>query len=134
MTDQNVLQEFWYGLEDKQRVDILQNCHEEYDKFLLGKPFDQEFVKSCFKICNEKFIKCASKGNLELVKIYIQLGADIHARYDWALRYAAEKGHLNVVMYLVRLGADIHAIDNYALRWASNYCHTEVVAYLKSLS
>ena len=134
MANSEILKEFWYDLTDEERDIILNNCFEEYDRFLQGKEFDVEVVKRCFKIDNQKFVKCAKEGNLELIKICIQLGVSIHTEDDCALRWAAGRGYLEVVKYLVEQGANIHADDEGALRWASENGHTRVVEYLKSLS
>jgi len=164
MSNPEILKEFWYDLTDDQRSVILNDCFEEYDKFLMGKEFDVEVVKRHCKIGDEKFIEYAENGNLELVKIYVQLGAninicggyslrysavngymgvvrylvehgaDIHSMDDCALKWASVKGHLEIVKYLVEHGANVHAEDDYALRWAIKSNRTEVVEYLKSLS
>uniref|UniRef100_A0A6G6AE34 Ankyrin repeat-containing protein n=1 Tax=Borely moumouvirus TaxID=2712067 RepID=A0A6G6AE34_9VIRU len=60
----------------------------------------------------------------------ISVGINIHADYDYPLRWASENGHLEVVKYLIEKGADIHADNDYAIRWASQYGHLEVVKYL----
>ena len=48
-----------------------------------------------------------------------------------ALNWASAKGHLDVVRLLLEHGADVHARDNYALRWASDNGHLNVVSLLK---
>ena len=50
---------------------------------------------------------------------------------NYALRWNAENGHLDVVKLLIEKGADIHAENDYALRWSAKYCHLEVVNLLK---
>ena len=127
MPNKIILKEFWHDLTDDERNIILTNCHTEYDNFLQGKPFNQELVNKYFKVDSLKFMNCAERGKLELVKTYIQLGADIHADDDDALRWASSGGHLSVVKYLVECGANIHANKDCALRWLLN------VVILKSL-
>ena len=39
-------------------------------------------------------------GHLEFVKYLVEQGADIHAEYDFALKYARKNKHLEVVKYL----------------------------------
>jgi len=69
--------------------------------------------------------------HLEVVKVLLEKGADAHAQNDGALRWASEKGHLEVVKLLLDAGADVHADDDVALRWASTKGHLEVVELLK---
>jgi len=130
MSDPKILKEFWYDLTDDQRNAILQNCHEEYDNFLQGKPFNQEFVRKYFKVIDEKFRRHIKEGSLEFVKMDIQLGVDIHADDDLALQTAAKKGHLEIVNYLLDYGSDVHVGDDYALKWAASCGHLSVVKCL----
>jgi len=130
MPNKIILKEFWHDLTDDERNIILTNCHTEYDKFLQGKPFNPELVNQYFKVDNQKFIRQAQKGNLELVKIYIQLGANIHTEDDYALQLSSRNGHLKVVKYLIKQGANIHANNDYALRLAAQYGNLSVVKYL----
>jgi len=39
-------------------------------------------------------------GHVEVVKVLLGAGADVHANYDEALRYASRKGHVEVVNLL----------------------------------
>ena len=82
---------------------------------------------------NEKLIDASKTGDLSSVKYLIEMGADVHVRYYWALGRAAERGHLDVVKYLIENGADVHADDDYVLRWASRNGHLDVVKYLESV-
>ena len=80
----------------------------------------------------------------EAVTLAIQAGADVHAKNDYALRYASMYGNLPVVKVLVKAGADVHAADDdalrsasashadndYALRRASMYGHLSIVKVL----
>lgn len=63
-------------------------------------------------------------------KMLLKKGADIHAGYDSALRWAAKNGHLEISKFLVENGADVCAYDNYALRVAFENGHTDIVKYL----
>jgi len=72
----------------------------------------------------------AGNCHLEVVKYLVEQGADIHARDDSALQLAAANGELEVVKYLVENGADIHACDDSALQFAALNCHLETVKYL----
>ena len=52
-------------------------------------------------------------GNLEIVKYFIEKGADIHNQHNQALRIASEHGHVDVVKYLVENKTDMQSGDNY---------------------
>jgi len=60
----------------------------------------------------------------------INEGADVHARNDYALRWAANKGHADTVAMLLDRGADVHAGNDCALRWAAGNGHADTVALL----
>ena len=88
-------------------------------------------------------IQSATNENLEIVKILVEAGADIHANYDDALRNGIN--NLEIVRYLVEKGADINAeggyqednggtyFYNHILRVAVQVKNVEVVKYLTSL-
>ena len=76
--------------------------------------------------------RCASCGNLEVVKYLVNKGGDIHTYGDYALRFSSSYGHLEVVKFLVSQGADIHAVEDCALRWSARTGHLEVVKFLVS--
>jgi len=70
--------------------------------------------------------------DVEVFKVIVRQGADIHADDDLALQWAAENGHLEVVKYLVDQGTDIHADSDHALQLAAENGHMEVVEYLEN--
>ena len=55
------------------------------------------------KDLNKLLIESAENGKLDLVKISLSNGADIHTLDDRALRYSSENGHIEVVKYLKSL-------------------------------
>ncbi len=69
-------------------------------------------------------------GYEKVVELLLKAGADVHADNDYALRWASENGHEKVVKLLLKAGADVHADDDYALRLASIYGHKKVVELL----
>ena len=81
----------------------------------------------------------AIKGNLEIVRFLIEVGADIHLKnkYGWtALTEAAGNGHLDTVKLLVESGINIDQQDrfgNTALMWARLNGHFDVVKCLINL-
>lgn len=76
-------------------------------------------------------IWAARRGHLGLVKVLLELGADIHIEDEIALRWAAANGHTEVVKLLVESGANIQAnsvltlLRIYVGKWG------EAVDYLK---
>ena len=69
-------------------------------------------------------------GRTEIVKLLLDHGADLHAWYDFALRYAADDGHTDTVKLLLDRGAKIHADNDQALYLAAEYGNTETVKLL----
>ena len=80
---------------------------------------------------NDMLRKCAEFGFLDGVKIALERGADIHADYDYALRWASRKGHTDVVELLLKNGADVHVDNDNALKIASDAGYTNIVELLK---
>src|SRR5581483_2343648 len=77
---------------------------------------------------NNYAVRLASlRGHLSTVQYLASIGADIHASNDNAISWASSSGHLSTVQYLISVGLDIHADDNYAVRWASFYGHLSTV-------
>ncbi|OGN65848.1 MAG: hypothetical protein A2888_03340 [Chlamydiae bacterium RIFCSPLOWO2_01_FULL_28_7] len=85
---------------------------------------------------NTAFKKAAKLGNIDAIKILLNLGAQIdHVDNDGitALMTAAQMGHLNVVEFLVQNGTQIDHADNIgwtALMAAANNNHPNVVEFL----
>lgn len=79
----------------------------------------------------------AIKGNLELVKMCIEKGADINGADtigNTALMWASAKGHLDVVKFLVENGAKVNAKSKEgktALDYATDNGHTAVKTLLQ---
>jgi len=73
------------------------------------------------------------RGHLDVVKHLVELGANVHASDDYALRYACECGYLEIVKYLISKGADIHAKNHLSILWAVYGEQLEVVRYIIKL-
>ena len=89
----------------------------------------------------KKFFKAAEKGNLSVLKSFVEhKRCNINIRDETgstALIWASCEGHLEVVKYLVEKGADLEAKDNEgwtALMLASYYDRLEIVKVLKNPS
>lgn len=88
-------------------------------------------------------LQSASKiGDLELVELFIQGGADVHApgglyQDASAIHAAAEKGHVQVVRRLIEAGADVNAVSwrkgQTAIQSAARNGHEEMVQTLREL-
>ena len=63
---------------------------------------------------DQLLIFSAEHGKIDFVKYLLDIGADIHAKNDDALRWASSKGHTKVVKLLLDAGANVHAEDNVA--------------------
>ena len=68
-------------------------------------------------------------GNIEIVKYLLEQGADIHAENDEALKLAAESGNLEIVKYLVENGANLYANKDYSLKRASKNNRVKIIQY-----
>ena len=80
---------------------------------------------------NDKLRLACENGDLFAVKKCIDQGANIHARNDSALIWAAGGGHLDIVKYLIKHGANIHAEDGVPLRWAVYKGYLEVANVIR---
>ena len=82
------------------------------------------------KNINEQFIESSKCDYLDMIKLFIELGADIHAKDNEAIIIASHNGHLSVVKLLIDSGADIHAQNDGAIIVASRLGHLFVVKLL----
>jgi len=99
-------------------------------KFLIYKMLNIIFIK-LFINKEEVLIDAAINGNIETVKLFLDMGANIHADNNEALRCASEYGHTEIVKLLLNRGADVYIFDNCAIRCAAEYGHAETVKVLK---
>jgi len=68
-------------------------------------------------------------GHYEIVKLLLEAGADVHANDDAALGWASHRGRFEIVKLLLEVGADVHD-RNDALHWASLYGFIKIVKIL----
>ncbi len=99
-----------------------------------NRSWSEYYIKDLRKINksnDQKYLwKGSRNGRLDQVIISLNVGANIHGKFDAALRYSSENGHTEVVKYLISAGANIHEWSDYALRWASRNGHLNIVRYL----
>jgi Ankyrin repeats (3 copies) len=120
--------------------------------FRLEKAIDANDIETVRNLINEgvelnyiydlpPLARAASLGNVEMVKLLIESGADINLQMedegDTALMIAALYNHLEAVKILVEAGADVN-IGNYygtkAVVMAATNAHEDVYNYLAPLS
>ena len=75
-------------------------------------------------------MEASSSAPNELAQLLLDVGADVHAEDDEALRMPSREGHSAVVQLLLERGANVHARDEAALRDASQRRHTAVLQLL----
>jgi ankyrin repeat protein len=84
------------------------------------------------RILGLQLVTAAATGALEMVKLTLEAGTDIHFDDDLALRSAAFTGNLETLRYLTEKGANVQAGGNEALFYAAKRRETETVEYLLS--
>jgi ankyrin repeat protein len=100
---------------------------------LMGDPILIEYFEVDYKMIvdkNKLLIKYASDGKIDIVSFLLWCGADIHAKNDDALQWAANNGHTEIVQLLIDNDADIHADEDASLRYSAGNGHIEVVKIL----
>lgn len=81
----------------------------------------------------EFYIAC-QRGCYITVEACLELEIDINAWGGFAIAHAAENGHLDVCKLLISKGANIHSVNYIAIQMAKLNKHNKVVEYLKSLT
>lgn len=79
---------------------------------------------------NEKFIDSLEMGYMEVAKLFISIGADIHTQNDSAIIWASSMGDLHMVQLLIDLGLDIETQDNLSVILAARRGHYSIVKLL----
>ena len=103
-------------------------------KLILEKGVDLEErlgdAEDAGTIVGEALIGAGIGGHIDIVKLLLKYGADIHTNNDEAVRWASKTGQYDVVRLLLEKGADIHAQEDGALIWAYDGDHSDVVKLL----
>lgn len=110
----------------------LRGGHIEAVEYLFEQKFHAE--KNNFSgdhlIIDDPGIISDAACSLEMIRIFVDHGADILWADSMPLRAAARNGHLDVVKFLIEKGCDIAACDNQPLYFSAWHGHLDVVRYL----
>ena len=103
---------------------------------VLGFSFNALAAKSLTDDESVEFTEALGKGNLKVVKKYVDAGVDVNATYfAWApIQMAATKGQFETVKYLTEKGADVNYVHPLtkmtAFHLAAYDGHEKIVKYL----
>ncbi len=75
-------------------------------------------------------VSASRQGYIDIVKLLVEKGADIHINRDSPLTWASLYGHFEVVVYLIENEADINANNGESLIVACKNGYIEIVQYL----
>ena len=90
-------------------------------------------IKWCLKngAKNDKALPWVAKyGHLKIVRLLLELGADVHILGDSALHDAVTNSHIEVVKLLLDKGANVHSANDFALRSAILLENLEIIKIL----
>ena len=119
-----------YMLKKHTKEDLLEIGSREGELNLVKISINKDQTLNLESKYDKAFLLASCNGHLDVVKLLISEGADVHARNDCALSLASEEGHLEIVKYLIDEGADIHTNYCEALRFASQRGHLDIVRLL----
>lgn len=87
-----------------------------------------------FSVCdpndNEPLRYAVKYGHIDTVKYLISRGANVHAKNDCVVCWAAQGGNLDIIKYLVDMGVDVNAQGGLALYSAAEYGNLGFIKYL----
>lgn len=86
------------------------------------------FVDKAFE--NKALIHAARFGNIDIVNLLLDNGADVNTEDGYPLRWAAMNGHTEIVRILIKYGADVNVEKGISLRWAATRGHAKIVRLL----
>src|SRR3989337_2496391 len=97
-----------------------------------GASWKSYYIQDLYSIKNPDkiLIESSKSGRLDLGIASLDLGANIHADYDAAVRFASYYGHYEIVKLLIENRANIHVWDDFPVKLASRYGHYDIVKLL----
>ena len=105
----------------------IENGHTNIVNYVL----EQSKTKSTEQfLFDDALHQAARYGELDMVKQFIERGADIHDQSEAALRYAAGNGHTDTVKYLIDLGSKVDTWNSGELIEAARHGHADTVDLL----
>lgn len=123
----------------KQVFDKINRCVRSSDiddiLILAIKLGHTDIVKTIYciqhNVLNKALYNACLYGRIDIVKFFVEQGADINQDDGCCLMVSCEKGYLDIVKFLVENGADVNGEDNCcSLEEAANHNHLEIVKYL----
>lgn len=91
---------------------------------------DDNIYKNYKNAINNLMIEAARNGNLVLVKIAIDYGADPSYNNSEALKWAINNGHFEITTYLIKEGANLKHINDNATMEAAKKGDLNIIRYL----
>jgi hypothetical protein len=82
---------------------------------------------------NECLLFMCRNERLDIIKFFVESGANIHWNRDYFLRYAAYGNKIDIVRYFINLGCDVHIYDDIILKYAEENGDAELIEYIKGL-
>lgn len=101
----------------------------EMVKFLLESGANIHYPKDA-DFFMDTFVKACASGLTNIVKLYLDKGANVHINDDDALIFACRNGYLDIVKLLLDKGANVHAQYNKPLLCAKNQKHEDIITLL----
>lgn len=108
-------------------------CIDLQDALETGKiHIARIFIENGEKIphINQAMSIACEEGYLEIVKLLLENGANIHRRHDIALEKACLGEHVHVAEFLLQNGANVHVLNDRLLIKLSDCGFTEIVKLL----
>jgi ankyrin repeat protein len=102
------------------------NCVSNQDFNMI-----KAFLKKGIKVdIDRAFGISARNGYLDIAKLLLSKGANVHYDNGYALRMASEYGHIEIVKLLLEKEVDVQVCNNYSIQWSACHGHTEIVSLL----
>ena len=95
------------------------------DDFL--SEWDETLHQSVYR---DGVLDAASRGRLDVLKVFVDHGADERVANCGALRHAARYGHVDILCFLIERGCPVAVCDQDAVRWAAANGHVGAVDVL----